>query len=140
MDVVSTAKRSEIMSRIRGRNTRPEWVLRRYLFSQGFRYRINYEALPGHPDLAFPRYRTAVFVHGCFWHQHPGCKYAAHPKSNVEFWEEKFRRNQERDARKTAELEALGWRVLVVWECELKGKNPEILPKMARRIREGIMK
>jgi DNA mismatch endonuclease (patch repair protein) len=134
MDTVTPEKRSKIMSRIRGKDTQPEWKLRRYLFARGFRYRLHDKRLPGHPDVVLAKHHVAIFVHGCFWHQHPDCRYATHPKSNVEFWEEKFRANRERDGKKMDELLALGWKVVVVWECELKGKNPEILPKIADRL------
>lgn len=107
------------MARIRSRDTAPEVALRKALHAKGFRYRLNDRKLPGRPDIVFPRYRTVVFVHGCFWHRHPGCNIATTPKSNTDFWTAKFDRNVDRDRRAIAELEALGWRVAVAWECEL---------------------
>lgn len=104
------------MSRIKGRDTKPELLLRKALHSLGFRYRLH-GALPGKPDLVFPRYRTVVFVHGCFWHRHQGCKVASTPKSNTSFWLDKFARNTTRDAEVQAHLRDAGWRVLTVWEC-----------------------
>ncbi|MGV2464814.1 UNVERIFIED_CONTAM: DNA mismatch endonuclease Vsr, partial [Pseudomonas aeruginosa] len=118
-DFLSPAERSDRMSRIRGKDTQPELALRKILHKLGLRYRLHGAALPGKPDLVFPRYRTVVFVHGCFWHRHAGCNIASTPKSNTPFWLEKFEKNIARDARVAAQLEAEGWRVLVVWECEL---------------------
>lgn len=107
------------MSRIRGKDTQPELALRKALHRQGFRYRLHDAGLPGKPDLVLPRYKTVVFVHGCFWHRHEGCSIATTPKSNTQFWTDKFERNVARDIRSQALLEELGWRVFVVWECEL---------------------
>lgn len=107
------------MSRIRSSNTSPELALRRAMYAIGFRFRLHRKDLPGRPDIVLPRYRTAIFVHGCFWHRHDGCKVASTPKSNTEFWIEKFDRNVARDARAKQMLEEQGWRVIVVWECEL---------------------
>ena len=107
-----------MMSGIRGKDTKPELEVRRFLHRLGFRYRIHDKRLPGHPDIVLPRYRTVVFVHGCFWHQHPGCKLAAKPGTNVEFWRDKLRGNVERDARSMQRLSELGWRSVTVWECE----------------------
>lgn len=118
-DFLSPVERSERMSRIRGKDTRPELLLRKALHRLGLRYRLHGTGLPGKPDLVFPRYKAVVFVHGCFWHHHTGCKIATTPKSNTPFWLEKFEKNVARDIRVAAELEALGWRVFVVWECEL---------------------
>ena len=117
-DIVSREVRSRMMSGIRGKNTQPEMRVRRFLHSRGFRYRLHVRELPGHPDIVLPRYRTVVFVHGCFWHQHPGCKYAAKPDTNSTFWAAKLSRNQERDEAQIAELKNHGWVVVVVWECE----------------------
>jgi DNA mismatch endonuclease (patch repair protein) len=107
------------MSRIRGKDTKPEKTLRKILHRLGLRYRLYGAGLPGKPDLVFPRYRTVVFVHGCFWHRHAGCAIATTPKSNTLFWQAKFEKNVSRDARVVADLQALGWTVFVVWECEL---------------------
>ena len=106
------------MSGIRGKNTQPELAVRRYLHAHGFRFRLHRRDLPGKPDVVLPKYRTAVFVHGCYWHRHEGCKYATTPSSNREFWQRKFRENVERDQRNRAQLAAAGWHVLVIWECQ----------------------
>lgn len=120
MDTISPERRSEVMSRIRGKDTKPEMLVRRHLHAIGFRYRLHDSKLPGHPDIVLPKWNTVIFVNGCFWHRHEGCKLASTPKSNVEFWESKFRRNVERDKKEREELEKAGWRVIVVWECEAK--------------------
>ena len=111
--------RSYTMSHIRGKDTSIEVMVRRYLFSRGLRFRKNDRRYPGHPDVVLPKWHTVVFVNGCFWHMHDGCSKQSMPKSNVEFWTTKLTRNRERDQRQHAELEAMGWRVIVVWECEL---------------------
>jgi DNA mismatch endonuclease, patch repair protein len=110
--------RSALMSRIRGANTNPELVVRRVAHSLGFRFRLHGKGLPGRPDLVFARLRRAVFVHGCYWHRHAGCRRSTTPKTRVAFWTEKFATNVARDARVLGELKALGWSTLVVWECE----------------------
>ncbi len=120
MDVHSKETRSYNMSRIKGKNTKPEELVRKYLFSQGFRYRKNDKRLPGTPDIVLPKYKTVVFVNGCFWHGHEGCKYFVWPQNNADFWKAKINANIQRDQRKKEELERLGWRVLVIWECGLK--------------------
>lgn len=120
MDVHDKETRSYNMSRIKGKDTKPEEVVRKYLFSQGFRYRKNDKRLPGKPDIVLSKYKTAIFINGCFWHKHEGCRYFVWPKSNPEFWREKIEGTVERDKKKTAELVAAGWRVLIIWECELK--------------------
>ncbi len=119
-DTVDSAKRSEIMSRIRGRDTKPEMIVRRIAHGLGFRFRLHRRDLPGTPDLVFPRHRAVILVHGCFWHRHPGCKYATSPKTRVGFWERKFEGNVVRDRRNEAALQELGWRVMVIWECETR--------------------
>lgn len=118
-DTVSSVDRSKIMSRVRSKCSKAEVMLRKALHARGFRYRVNRRGLPGTPDLVFPRRGAVLFVHGCFWHRHDGCRRATTPATNEAFWTEKFKRNIERDARKIAELEALSWRVGVVWECEV---------------------
>lgn len=119
-DTVSKQKRSEIMSHVTGKETKPEIMVRKYLFARGLRYRKNVRQLPGTPDIVFPKYKTAVFVNGCFWHGHQGCKYSHLPSTNIEYWEKKIADNLKRDERKTRELEKLGYRVLIVWQCQLK--------------------
>lgn len=104
----------------KSKDTKPEILVRKLLHALGYRFRLCRKDLPGKPDIVLPKYRTVIFVHGCFWHQHAGCKAASRPSTNVEFWEKKFARNRERDARVEAELAALGWRVIVIWECEVK--------------------
>lgn len=108
------------MASIKGRDTSPERMVRSYLHAAGFRFRLNVRALPGTPDIVLPRHKLAIFVHGCFWHRHPGCKFAATPATRIEFWATKFKSNIERDIRAARELQALGWTVETVWECELK--------------------
>ena len=119
-DVHSPATRSYNMSRISGKNTKPEELVRKYLFSKGFRYRKNDRRLPGKPDIVLPKYKTCVFVNGCFWHGHEGCRYFRWPEDNADFWKTKIMQNRERDEKKHKELLKMGWKVLVVWECELK--------------------
>jgi DNA mismatch endonuclease (patch repair protein) len=125
------------MSKVRSADTKPEWILRCGLHRLGFRYRLGNKQLPGRPDLVFPKYRSVVFVHGCYWHRHGGCKDATMPKSNVPFWTEKFAENTDRDSRVERELTSRGWRVLVVWECELVSKTVEAVRKVAAWLREG---
>ena len=135
VDKFSKETRSYVMSRIRGKDTKPEVLVRKYLFSRGLRFRKNDKRYPGRPDIVLPKYRTAVFVHGCFWHLHEGCKYAVMPKSNVDYWEKKLYGNRERDARNQAELKEMGWTVLTVWECELKkDKREETLEVLYNQI------
>lgn len=117
------------MARIRGKNTTPELIVRRLLYSLGYRYRIHRTDLPGTPDIAFIGKRKAIFVHGCFWHQHKGCSKATMPKTRKAYWSKKFSTNMERDSCKLKELERMGWNVLVLWECELVNL-PEISRKM----------
>ena len=114
-DTVDRAKRSEIMSRIRSRDTKPEMIVRRIAHGLGFRFRLHRRDLPGSPDLVFPRYRSVIMVHGCFWHRHPGCKNASTPGTRVNYWETKLQGNVVRDRRNETALQDLGWRVLVVW-------------------------
>ena len=118
-DTLTPAERSERMKRIRGENTAPELKLRKALHARGLRYKLHDKRLPGSPDIVFTRYRAAIFVNGCFWHRHHGCKIATTPKSNTSTWQTKFERNVQRDAANAAQLTAAGWNVIVVWECEL---------------------
>ncbi len=128
VDTVSIEKRREIMQRIRSTNSKPELLVRSFLHKKGFRFRLHAKGLPGRPDIVLPRYRTVIFVHGCFWHRHEGCRYSSTPKSNVEFWQEKFDRNVERDRRDREQLQQAGYTVIVVWECELK--TPDVLDRL----------
>lgn len=125
MDIHSSQQRHNNMAAIKGKNTKPEMVVRKYLWGRGFRYRLNNPRLPGHPDLVLLKYRTCIFVNGCFWHGHEGCKYYVLPKSNIEFWEKKISRNQERDIEEQRKLANMGWHCITIWECELKKKKRE---------------
>lgn len=125
MDGMDAAARSALMGRIRGVDTGPEMVVRRAAHRLGYRFRLHRRSLPGRPDLVFPSRRAAIFVHGCFWHRHEGCRKATMPKTRVEFWRAKFARNIERDAEVQQSLRAGGWRVLVIWECEI-GRNGDL--------------
>lgn len=122
-DVHTPEQRSYNMSRIRNKNTKPEELVRKYLFSQEFRYRKNDSRLPGKPDIVLPKYKTVIFVNGCFWHGHEGCRYFVWPKNNAEFWKEKITRNIQRDKHNRELLSDQGWRIIEVWECELKKKS-----------------
>ena len=134
-DVHSPEIRSYNMSRIRGKDTKPEEKVRKYLFSRGFRYRKNDARLPGKPDIVLPKYKTVVFVNGCFWHKHEGCRYFVWPKNNAEFWKSKIEKNVERDLRVQKELRSLGWKVLTVCECELKSARfEETMAQVVQRI------
>ena len=124
------------MSRIKNKDTSPEVFVRKYLFSKGLRYRKNDGKLPGHPDIVLPKYRTVVFINGCFWHMHDGCKFAALPESNAGFWKEKLEGNKKRDEEKIRQLEIMGWRVIIVWTCELK---PKVRMATAERLLSNIV-
>ncbi len=118
-DILSSAQRKQLMGRVARRDTKPEWILRSALHRLGFRYRVDPPGFPGHPDLVLAKYRSVIFVHGCFWHAHANCRRATVPRTNADFWREKLQRNLARDREIAATLERAGWRVLVVWECEL---------------------
>ncbi|MFI8611183.1 very short patch repair endonuclease [Pseudomonas sp. NPDC077649] len=133
MDRLTPERRSWLMSRVGSKNTGPELVVRRLAFAMGYRYRLHPKHLPGSPDLVFPRRKKVIFVNGCFWHGHSGCQYGRLPKSRVEFWQTKIDRNRERDRENIASLEADGWQVLTVWQCELKD-----IEKLANRLNEFI--
>ncbi len=120
MDTVSPEERSRIMSHVKGRDTTPEKRVRSLLHSMGYRFRLQRADLPGKPDIVLPKFKTVIFVNGCFWHRHPGCKRATLPKSNAEFWRQKLEKNVARDRRNIQTLKDLGWYVLIIWECELK--------------------
>ena len=136
-DVHTSEQRSYNMSRIQSKNTKPEEIVRKYLFSQGFRYRKNYPRLPGKPDIVLPKYKTVIFVNGCFWHGHEGCKYFVWPKSNAEFWKEKIDKNTARDRTNHQLLKAQGWKIIDVWECQLKKDSREAtLEKLIKEIRD----
>lgn len=120
MDKLTKEQRHKNMSAIRSKNTKPEILVRKFLFSRSFRYRLNHSRLPGHPDIVLRKYRTVIFVNGCFWHGHDGCKYFVLPKTNTEFWANKIKRNKERDIKEQKELAAMGWHCITIWECQLK--------------------
>ncbi|HSA07099.1 MAG TPA: very short patch repair endonuclease [Candidatus Gastranaerophilales bacterium] len=123
MDVHTKEQRSKNMAAIKSGNTKPEIIVRKLLFSLGYRYKLNNKDLPGKPDIKLSRYKTVIFVHGCFWHQHKDCKYAVMPKTNREFWENKLGGNVKRDAENKDKLLKMGWKVLIIWECQLKDLN-----------------
>ena len=127
------------MSGIRARDTKPELLVRRFLHAEGLRYRLNVRSLPGSPDIVLPRWRTVIFVHGCFWHRHPGCNLAYLPRTRQAFWLEKFERNVARDKTAIAALRGAGWHVIVVWECTLRSVARRIvLADLVRKIKEGV--
>jgi len=119
-DSLTKEKRSWNMSRIRSKDTKPEMYVRSLLHHMGYRFRLHQKGLPGRPDIVLPKYKTIIFVHGCFWHRHKNCKYAYTPKSKIEFWLKKFQGNIERDKKHEEELKKLGWKKIVVWECQIK--------------------
>ena len=121
------------MSRIRGKDTKPEIAVRSILHRMGYRFRLHRRDLPGKPDIVLPKHRTVVLVHGCFWHRHRGCKYAYTPKSRVQFWQKKFHENVERDRRNRKDLRKEGWKVIVVWECEVRDPD-KLVVRLAREI------
>ncbi len=126
MDVHNPETRSYNMSRIKGKNTLPEMMVRKFLFSKGFRYKLHDKKLPGKPDIVLPKYKTVIFVHGCFWHGHEGCPYFVIPKTRTEWWTNKINRNKELDYDHAKKLDDFGWNVLTIFECELKSKKVEI--------------
>lgn len=135
-DHLSAEKRSWNMSRIRSKDTSVEKKVRSYLFAQGFRFRKNDPRLPGKPDIVLPKYHTVIFVHGCFWHRHPGCKYATTPSTNAEYWTKKFSRNIENDNKHSQELTSQGWKVLIVWECDIRNRFSASMDELEKAIRQ----
>jgi len=137
MDKLSAEQRHKNMAAIRGKDTKPEMIVRKGLWSRGFRYRLNHKRLPGHPDLVLRKYKTCIFINGCFWHGHEGCKYYTIPKTNREFWVNKVQRNKERDERVKHQLKAMGWNCITIWECELKpAKREATLESLAFTLNE----
>ncbi len=135
---LSKEQRSAIMASIRSKDTGPEMTLRRALWARGFRYRVNVRSLPGTPDIVLPKYRSVIFVNGCFWHAHEGCSKYSRPKTNTEFWSGKIKNNRRRDAEVSAHLQGLGWSVITVWECETeKGRLEKTLDTVADKLREN---
>lgn len=133
MDILTREKRSWNMSRIRSKDTAPEMIVRSFLYKGGFRFQLHSKKLPGKPDILLPKYKTALFVHGCFWHRHKGCRYAYSPKSRKAFWKAKFKDNINRFLKVKKELEKAGWRVVVIWECQIIQSNLQKLAKVLKR-------
>lgn len=134
-DVHDKETRSYNMSRIKGKDTKPEILVRKFLFKKGFRYRLHKKDLPGKPDLVLKKYKTVIFVNGCFWHGHEGCKYFVIPKTRTEWWRNKIRRTQIKDAKNIANLRESGWNVIVIWECELKkDKTEKTLKSLVKKL------
>ena len=134
-DIWTKEKRSSVMSKIRSQNTLPEKQVRSILFNKGFRFRIHRKDLPGKPDIILPKYKTVVFVHGCFWHYHKDCNEGRIPDTNSKFWKTKLYKNIQRDAKHIKDLEELGWKVIVIWECELK---PKLLVSTIEKLEKEI--
>lgn len=134
-DTISREKRSWNMSHIGGKDTKIEVSVRRYLFEQGFRYRKNVKDLPGKPDIVLPRYKTVIFVHGCYWHRHQGCKNCSTPSTNGDFWLKKFQTNVDNDRKHKEQLESDGWNVLVLWECEIEQNFEELMQEVVSFLR-----
>ncbi|HEX6860988.1 MAG TPA: very short patch repair endonuclease [Caulobacteraceae bacterium] len=137
-DSLTPTRRSWNMSRIRGRDTKPETRLRSMLHRAGFRFRLHPKNLPGRPDIVMPKYKTAIMVHGCFWHRHPGCRNATTPTTRREFWQAKFDANVYRDRKVEQQLVDLGWRVITVWECELKKEPEQVVERIGSRLGGGL--
>lgn len=134
-DVHEPETRSYNMSQISGKDTKPEMLVRKFLHSNGFRYRLHVRDLPGKPDLVLPKYNSVIFVHGCFWHAHEDCEYFKIPKTRTEWWKEKLYGNKERDEKNIAELKEEGWNVIVVWGCELKSEKEETLKSLVKSLK-----
>lgn len=137
-DTISKEHRSWNMSRIKGKNTKPEVLVRSWLFRRGYRFRKNDKRLPGAPDVVLPRYKTVIFVNGCFWHHHKGCKYAYTPKSRIDFWKNKFAQNEVNDKLHRDQLEAMGWKVITIWECELKNNMDEVMNNVDVAVKRNL--
>lgn len=136
-DILSPEKRSWNMSRIKGKDTKPEKIVRSNLFKNGFRFRKNDSRFPGKPDVVLPKYKTVIFVNGCFWHQHSGCKQATMPKSNTEFWEKKLNRNVEKDKENISAIKSMGWNAIVIWECEINKNFEQVMKSVIEEIRRS---
>ncbi len=132
MDSVSKEKRSWNMSRIKSENTKPEKKLRSWLFKEGYRYRLHKKELPGSPDIVLKKYKTVIFVNGCYWHRHENCKLAYNPKSNIEFWQKKFKENVSRDKKNYKKIKQLGWKVIICWECQIKNNFDVVKEKIEK--------
>ena len=139
-DIVDKETRSRMMSGIRGKDTKPELIIRKKLHRLGFRFRLHDTSLPGKPDLKFTRYHAVILVNGCFWHGHENCRLFKWPSNNKEFWKKKILRNKEKDRETLAELEEKGWRVLTIWECALKGKSESELDRVVQKAASWLLK
>jgi len=140
-DRLTTQQRYRCMSHVHSQATKPEMVVRKWLWSHGYRYRLNVKSVPGKPDIVMRKYRTAIFVNGCFWHGHEGCKHGALPKSNIEFWDAKIKRNKERDKQNYSTLANAGWQVVVIWECNLtKGAIETTMQSVAVALNQNLLK
>lgn len=135
MDIWSKQKRSEVMSKISGKNTKPEMILRSELFRKGFRFRVHQKNLPGKPDIVLPKYKTVIFVHGCFWHYHKGCREGRIPSTNSKFWKDKLQRNISKDEENINALRKDKWKVFVVWECEIEKHLERTVKKLTTKIK-----
>lgn len=133
-DVHSPATRSYNMSQIKGKNTKPEMIVRKFLFSKGFRFRLHDKKLPGRPDLVLPKYKTVIFINGCFWHGHKGCRYFVVPKTRTQWWLDKICRNQANETKNFSFLKKSGWKVIRIWECDLKKKPDKILASLLQKL------
>jgi DNA mismatch endonuclease, patch repair protein len=140
VDTISEERRSWNMSRIKGKDTKPELAVRSFLHRMGYRFRIHRKDLPGKPDIVLPKYKTIIFIHGCFWHRHKGCKYAYTPKSRVKFWKDKFAGTVNRDKQHLKQLKEYGWKVFIIWECETKDmvRLKKIINKISQEIKRGL--
>lgn len=138
MDILTPKKRSWNMSRIGGKDTRPEKKMRSLLHAKGYRFKLSDKGLPGRPDIILPKYRAVIFVHGCFWHRHPDCKYAYTPKSRVDFWKEKFAQNVKRDKKNLSLLRRTDWLTIVVWECEIKKNTEDVLNRVSEILQQQL--
>ena len=138
MDILTPKKRSWNMSRIGGKDTRPEKQMRSLLHAKGYRFKLSDKDLPGRPDIILPKYRAVIFVHGCFWHRHPDCKYAYTPKSRVDFWKEKFEQNVKRDKKNLSLLRTSDWLTIVVWECEIKENAEDVLNRVSEILQHQL--
>jgi len=134
-DKLTHEKRSWNMSRIRGKDTEIEVKVRKYLFSQGFRFRKNVSNMPGKPDIVLPKYKTVIFIHGCYWHRHAGCKNCTTPSTNREFWLDKFEKNIKNDSKHQQDLETAGWKVLILWECEIENDFDRLMSNLVAELR-----
>lgn len=137
-DVHDPQTRSYNMSRIRAKDTKPEMLVRKYLFAQGYRYRLHDKGLPGKPDLVFPKYKTVVFINGCFWHGHEGCKYFVIPETRKEWWVKKINNTKERDFLNNENLKKLNWRIITIWECEIKNEPEKKLQEVIKLLKNIV--